>query len=100
MEDDLWWKTTFGGRQPLVEYDLRWKVEDDLQWKTTFSGRLPLVEEDPQWKTTFGRRRLSVEADIAHAMHHPLLCGIFITRPFSSVQACFPKFWTPLKYSK
>ena len=42
-------KTTFGGRQPLVEDDLRWKmtcgvrrpaVEDDLQWKTTFAGSL------------------------------------------------------------
>ena len=32
------WKTTFGGRRPLVE--------DDLQWKTTFGGRQPSVEDD------------------------------------------------------
>ena len=32
MEDNVWWKMTFGGRQPLVE--------DDLQWKTPFSGSL------------------------------------------------------------
>ena len=31
MEDDLWWKTTFGGRQP--------SMEDDLWWKMTFGGR-------------------------------------------------------------
>ena len=23
LEDDLWWTTTFGGRRPLVEDDLR-----------------------------------------------------------------------------
>ena len=32
MEDDLRWKTTYGGGQP--------EVEDDLQWKTTFAGSL------------------------------------------------------------
>ena len=26
VEDDLWWKTTFGGRQPMVEDDLWWKT--------------------------------------------------------------------------
>ena len=29
MEDDLWWKTTFYGRWPLMK--------DDLWWKTTFN---------------------------------------------------------------
>ena len=24
LEDDFWWKTTFGGRQPSVEDDLQW----------------------------------------------------------------------------
>ena len=42
-EDDLRWKMTFTGRQPLVE--------DDLQWKTTFGGRQPLVEDNFWWKT-------------------------------------------------
>ena len=36
MEDELQWKTTFGGRRPPVE--------------TTFGGRQPLVEDDLQWK--------------------------------------------------
>ena len=42
VEDDLWWKMTFGARRPLVE--------DNLQWKTTFGGRRPSVEDDFQWK--------------------------------------------------
>ena len=40
VEDDLWWKMTFGGRRPLVE--------DDIWWKTTFRGRRPSVEDDLQ----------------------------------------------------
>ena len=38
VEENFWWKMTFGGRQTLVE--------DDLWWKTTFGGRRPLVEDD------------------------------------------------------
>ena len=26
VEDDLWWKTTYGGRQPLVEDNFWWKT--------------------------------------------------------------------------
>ena len=70
MEDDLLWKTTFGGRQPLVE--------DNLQWKTTFFGRQPLIEDDRQWKTTFGGRQLLVEDN--PCMLPSLLCGIVIYR--------------------
>ena len=44
MEDNLWWKTTFGGRQP--------SVEDNLQWKTTCGERQPVVEDDLHGKTT------------------------------------------------
>ena len=40
------WKTTFVGRQPAEE--------DDLRLKTTFGGRRPSVEDDLQWKTNFG----------------------------------------------
>ena len=70
MEDDLQWKTTLGGRRPLVEEDLQWKtpfggrrplVEDDLWWKMTFGGRRPSVEDDFPWKMPFGGRRPSVE---------------------------------------
>ena len=63
MEDDLQWKMTFSGRQPLVEDDLLWKNdlpfeddllwEDDLRWKTAFGGRRPSVDDDLHWKTTF-----------------------------------------------
>ena len=45
LEDDLLWKKTFGGRQPLVE--------DNLQQKTIFSGRQPSVVDDFQWNATF-----------------------------------------------
>ena len=53
VEDDLRWKTTFGGIQTLVE--------DDHQWKSTFGGRRPLVENNLQWKTNFGGRLLLVK---------------------------------------
>ena len=55
-------KTTFGGRQPSVEDNLRWKiifggrrpsVEDDLRWKMTFGGRWPAMEDDLKRKMTF-----------------------------------------------
>ena len=55
MKDTLQWKTTFGGRQPLVE--------DDLRWKTTSCGRRPSVEDDFPWKMTFDGRGPSVEDD-------------------------------------
>ena len=37
-----------GGRQPLVE--------DNLRWKTTFVGRQPSVEDDLRWKATLDGR--------------------------------------------
>ena len=58
MEDNLWWRMTFGERRPSVEDDLWWKttfggrkllLEDNLQWRMTFSGRRPLVEDDLRW---------------------------------------------------
>ena len=55
-EDNLWWKTTFIGRRPLVE--------DDLWWKTTFGGGQPLVEDNLGWRRTFGGRRPLVEDDL------------------------------------
>ena len=89
MEDDLWWKTNFGGEETYKEgkrlrFDMltvltnmrstmcygEWKmtfcgrrssVEDNLWGKTTFNGRQPLVEDDLWWKTTFGGRGALVE---------------------------------------
>ena len=52
VEDNLWWKTTLGGRQIRVEEPL---VE------TTLVERQPWVEDDPRWKTTLGGRRPSVD---------------------------------------
>ena len=46
LEDNLCWKTTLSGRQPLVE--------DDLLWKTTFVERQSSVEDNLWWRTTFG----------------------------------------------
>ena len=36
MEEDLCWRTTIKGRQPLVE--------DNLQWRTIFEGRQSLMQ--------------------------------------------------------
>ena len=55
VEDNLWWKITFGGRRPSVEQTM---VEDDLQWNNlwwnkTFGRRRPSVEDDFRWKNPF-----------------------------------------------
>ena len=104
-----------GGRRPLVEDDLQWKmtsvgrrplVEDNLWWKTTFSGRLllvedtfsgrrPLVEDELRWKMTFGGRCLLVEDDPC-MLSSPLCCifckGIFVFPLLICVLA--PKNWS------
>ena len=57
MEDDLWQKMIFDGRQPLTEDDFWWKtktpfgvgrrsLEDNLQRKKNLYGRQPLMEDD------------------------------------------------------
>ena len=56
VEDNLQWKTTFGGRRP--------SEEDDLRWKTTFGGRRPSGEDDLGWKTTFSGRQHSLEDNL------------------------------------
>ena len=43
-EGDLWWKTTFDGKQILTG--------DNLWEKTTFDGRRPLTKDDLWQKTT------------------------------------------------
>ena len=43
---------TVGGRLPLAE--------DDLWWKMTFGGRRSLVEDNLSWKMTFGGIRCSL----------------------------------------
>ena len=79
MEDDHWWKMTFGGRQPLQE--------DDLWWKMKFGERRPLVEDDLRWKITFSDRQLLVEDD--PCMLSSPLCGIF--------SECSPQCWDEQK---
>ena len=64
MEDDLWWKTTFSGRQS--------SVEDNLQWKMTFSGRQSLLEDDRRWKKALGGRQPLVDP----CMLPSPLCGL------------------------
>ena len=56
MQDNLRWKTTLSGRQPLVE--------DNLRWKTTFHGRQPFMEDDLWGKTIFGGRQPQVKDDL------------------------------------
>ena len=79
MEDSLWWKTTYDGRQLM---------EDDSWWKTTYDGRRLMMEDDSWCKTTYdGRRqwgRPQKQRGLAHwwkahgAGHIPL-CGIFFS---------------------
>ena len=78
MEDNIRWKTTLDGRQPLMEDELDgrqpfteemlwWKttiderqplMEDDLWCKMTFNEIWPLMEDNLQWKMTFDGRHL------------------------------------------
>ena len=54
VEEDLWWKTTFGERRPLAE--------DNLWWKMTFIGRLPQKICEPNFfrhKILFGHKYFS-----------------------------------------
>ena len=62
MDDNLWWKMNFDGRQPLMEDNFWWKttfnerwplMEDNLWRKTTFDGIQPLMKDNLCWKTTF-----------------------------------------------
>ena len=39
------------------------QLEDNIRWKTTFGGRQPLLEDNLWWKKTFGGRQSSVEND-------------------------------------
>ena len=41
-------------------------MEDDLQWKTTFGGRQPSMEDNLQWKTTFGGSKLLASRVVVH----------------------------------
>ena len=67
VKDDLWWKTTFGGRRP--------SVEDNLRWKVTFSERRPSVEDDLQWQTTF--------VGSLHAAYSVRVCKILLKMYFT-----------------
>ena len=54
--DDIWWKTTFGGRRPLIEECLWYKMtfdERQLWRKKTFDGR----QGNLRWKATFEGKR-------------------------------------------
>ena len=109
MKGNLWWETTFGGRQPLLQDDLCERrpsvenyllgrpcsVEDDHQWKTIFSGWQPLVEDNLWWKTTFYGRQPLVEDSLCwkttfngrQPLMQDTLYGIFylITHPTEDV---------------
>ena len=56
MEDNLWRKMTFDGRQHLME--------GNILWKTTFDGKRPKMEDTLWWKTTFCRRQPLIEDDL------------------------------------
>ena len=67
VEDDLWWKTTFGGETAFrqgrrLRFDMLTVLTNIRStmcyggWKMTFCGRRPSVEDNLCWKMTFGGR--------------------------------------------
>ena len=46
------------------------EVEDNLRWKTTFGGRQHSVEYEPRWKTTFGGRQTKVDTSDKLVIRH------------------------------
>ena len=118
MEDNIWWKTTFGEKQPFVEDDLWWNtifggrqplVEDDLRRKTTFCGRRCLLEDNLRRKTTFGGRRLSLKEDLRRTLHAVYSALRHFLKPFSVVtyimatvsklwETCWHNSWTLWKW--
>ena len=53
MEDNLQWKTPFGGRRPLAEDNLRWKTSFVGSLHAAYSALQHFSEEDPTklvWK--------------------------------------------------
>ena len=86
VEDNLRWKTNFGGRQPSVKDDLWWKVtfverppwlEDSLPWKMTFGGTQPLVDEDLWWSTK-NKKIMTKKIKRRPLLAHNPLIGIYI----------------------
>ena len=68
---------TFGGRQRLVE--------DDLRWKTTFGGRQPFVKDNLQQKTTVGGGQPSAEDDLCWI----LACCFSVLKHFLALLSTF-----------
>ena len=92
MEDYLWWETTFDGRWPLMEDNIRWKtalnerqpsIENDLWWKTTFDGRRPSMEDNLRWKTPFIERRPSLQNNLCALV-------LFSLPKLLTIRSCFP----------
>ena len=50
---NLGMRSTYSGRQPLME--------DDLRWKIPFDGRQPSIENELKWNTTFDGIKPSLE---------------------------------------
>ena len=55
VEYNLWRKTTFGGRWPLIPF-----MEDNIWWNTTFNGWRPLIDDDLWLMTTFDGRQMTL----------------------------------------
>ena len=59
--NDLWWKITFDGKEPMMKGKIWWKsnfdrrpslMEDNLWRKMTCDGRQPLMKDIIWWKMT------------------------------------------------
>ena len=82
MEENLWWKTNFDGRQPLIEYDIdgRWSLlKDNLCWNLW--GKIILVGRRPKLMMNFAERRSLMKNDLfrKHLLKSDFIC------------LCFPK---------
>ena len=72
IEDDLWWRTTFGkttfdGGRPLMA--------DHLWCKMTFDGTLPLMKDEQKIKCIKNKKH--AQAGVAYSACTIPLCGIF-----------------------
>ena len=63
-------------------------MEDDLRWKMTFGGTQPFVENGGRIGLE-NKYEPSALLALAHPLHHPPLCGIFLSLAISALQFIF-----------
>ena len=97
MEDDLWWRTAFSGRQPLKE--------GNHQWYMTFNIRRPFEEENKASKLNASELEFDTFTISCYILQFHVILGFFLISPvkfcyilLSFVISCYlvlshPVFW-------